>query len=212
MTVDRPQPPASGSTGESALRRFERSMVMDYERWHDGTGYDLEALQSASAEECRQIESLLVSRGARDWRDVEALAALGTTRATSVLQKVLKGPDTALALAAARHAPELSSDEELAALMVAVIGNPQNEDGLTAALLEAERLHPPAVVDALLRGTLERDGATAMQFAALLLFVHGKADSPYDWAQRPFLLEFATEDRAAREAAHHRLRTLLGMC
>lgn len=28
-----------------ALGRFERSMVMNYEKWHDGIGYDLETLE-----------------------------------------------------------------------------------------------------------------------------------------------------------------------
>ena len=36
---------------DSAVRRFERSMVMDYEKWHDGTGYDLEALKEATPDE-----------------------------------------------------------------------------------------------------------------------------------------------------------------
>ena len=41
----------------------------------------------------------------------------------------------------------------------------------------------------------------AVHFAAMLLFLHGQADSPCDMAQRPFLLHFNTGDRTAREAA-----------
>ena len=56
-------------------------MVIDYEKWHDGVGYDLDAIREASQDERQAIEILLFNRGTRDWRDVEALAALDTARA-----------------------------------------------------------------------------------------------------------------------------------
>lgn len=194
----------------AALRRFERSMVMDYERWHDGTGYDLAVLESATPDERDRIESLLVSRGIRDWRDAEALAAIGSPRAHAALRAALEGPDRAAAIAVVRFAPSLVTDDERTRVLVAAIDSPGPDAGLTQALLEVESYHPPAVVEALLRGTLERDGATAMQFAATLLFVHGKAESPYDWSLRPFLLGFVTEDRSAREVPYRELRERIG--
>jgi hypothetical protein len=51
-------------------------MQIGYMEWHDGIGYDLEALRELSNDEIKQIETLLVARKDQDWRDVEALAAL----------------------------------------------------------------------------------------------------------------------------------------
>ena len=39
------------SSSDSPLKRFEESMKIDYEKWHDGVGYDLEAIKSASPEQ-----------------------------------------------------------------------------------------------------------------------------------------------------------------
>ena len=77
--------------------------------------------------------------------------------------------------------------------------------GLTQALLQVEEFHPPRIVDALFRGVLQRDGTTAVHFSAMLMFLHGRAASSFDWEQRPFFLKFQTEDRAQRAAAFREL-------
>ena len=68
----------------SPLDRFRKSMTIDYEKWHDGIGYDLNALNEATPEERDMITNMLISRDL-DWRDVEALASLDTPRAREVL-------------------------------------------------------------------------------------------------------------------------------
>ena len=83
--------------------------------------------------------------------------------------------------------------------------------GLSEALDEVEEVHPPSVVEALLRGALERDGEVAVHFAAMLMFLHGKAGEPVDWAQRPFFLRFHTTDRAEREAVFRELCETIGV-
>ncbi len=50
---------------ESPLRRFEQSMIMDYEKWHDGIGYDLNALREASPSERETIEKILMRAAQR---------------------------------------------------------------------------------------------------------------------------------------------------
>ena len=47
-------------TTPDLLRRFERSMVMDFEKWHDGTGYDLDALRAMSPTEKLSAEALVL--------------------------------------------------------------------------------------------------------------------------------------------------------
>lgn len=55
--VDPPETPARQQTPsrrqpspapDDAVRRFERSMIMDYEKWRDGIGYDLDTLRCAT--------------------------------------------------------------------------------------------------------------------------------------------------------------------
>ena len=70
---------------------------------------------------------------------------------------------------------------------------------------------PPAVVDALFRGALWRDGDVAVHFAAMLMFLHGMAGEPFDWEQRPFFLRFNTTDRREREAVFTELCEKVGV-
>lgn len=189
----------------SPLRRFERSMVIDYVKWHDGVGYDLDAIREASHDERQAIEILLFNRGIRDWRDVEALVALDTAAARVALRQAKHGRNHDVAMAVAHYAPNLLSDDERTAVIVRALQSAQFYEGLSEAVDQAEVHHPPAVIDALLRGTIERDGDVAVHFAALVLFLHGKADSSFDMAQRPFFLTFNTR---LRRTSASLLRTL----
>ncbi|MFO1497686.1 MAG: hypothetical protein U1G07_04715, partial [Verrucomicrobiota bacterium] len=46
-----PSSPPPVAAPNSPLQRFQNSLTIDYEKWHDGIGYDLEALRAASPEE-----------------------------------------------------------------------------------------------------------------------------------------------------------------
>jgi hypothetical protein len=186
-------------------------MKLDHEKWHDGIGYDLDILRTATPEELVEIEDMLVSRDAADWRDVEALALLNSPRAIERLRTALASGDHRLAVAVMTHAPALVSDEERTARLVAALEGATVYGGLTQALLQVEAFHPPRVVEALFRGVLGRNGETAVLFAAMLAFLHGKAESAFDWDQRPFFLKFDTADRAQREALVHELCRFLGV-
>jgi hypothetical protein len=59
-----------------AYDRFIKSMQVGYDQWHDGIGYDLDALAALTADERADARKLLAGRAGRDWRDVEALEAL----------------------------------------------------------------------------------------------------------------------------------------
>jgi hypothetical protein len=180
-------------------------MKIDYEKWHDGIGYDLDIIRSATPEELVEIESLLVSRGVADWRDVEALALLNTSDAGALLRKTLTSGDHQLVAAVMAHAPDLASEEQRIANLVAALEGSAIYGGLTQALELVDEFHPPQVVDALFRGLLTRDGETAVHFAAMLMYIHGQAESAFDWDQRPFFLKFNTEDRAERQTLFREL-------
>lgn len=179
----------------SAFDRFTRSMQLDFEKWHDGESYDLTALAEAGPGDRARIESLLLARGVRDWRDVEALAAVDSPAARQALAEALHRGNAKIQAAVLRYVPDLASREQRIAVLVTALANAEAFGGLTQALLEVEEFHPPEVLDALFRGVLTRSGAVAGEFAAMLLYLHGKAESAYDMAHRPFFLRFQEEDR-----------------
>ena len=202
-----PAPPSSGSAAD----RYARSMEIDYEKWHDGIGYDLEILRAASPEDRAEIERLLLARRAKDWRDVEALAALGSPAAHAALRKALRSRDHEVRTAVHEYAPELVSDAERTESLVRALERADFYTGLTQALRQVERFHPPEVVQGLLRGLRDRSGEVAVHFAAMLMYLHGKADSAFDMAQRPFFLRFVTPDPAERARAIRELCERIGV-
>jgi hypothetical protein len=194
----------------AAVERFRQGMVIDYEKWHDGIGYNLSILESASPGELVEIEAFLVHRPISDWRDVEALATLNTPQARLRLHRAFKSGNSEIVAAVRNYAPDLvSSDERITTLVTAIKGS-TSYHGLTPALLEIEDFHPPEIVEALLQGALQREGETAVHFAAMLMFIHGKAESSFDWALRPFFLRFHTEDREGRASVFRELCEKIG--
>jgi hypothetical protein len=183
------------------VEKFRESMVCNYERWHDGIGYDLDLLKSASPEELVEIENILTNRPVADWRDVEALAELNTPRAQVLLRKALKSSNAEISSAVVSYAPNLLSYMERAAALVKALAKAEAFGGLSTTLDEVERFHPPEVVAALWDGVRKRDGETAVHYAAMLMFIHGKAKSAFDWNLRPFYLQFNTDNQEARELA-----------
>lgn len=207
-----PDVPASDAAhADSLLRRFEQSLVIDYEKWHDGIGYDLDALAAMDRDQRAAAEGMLLARGVGDWRDVEALAWLDTTACRVALRRALEEGGAEIRLAVARHAPDLVAPEVRAASLVSALATVTAFGGLTQALDEATDFHPPEVMAALWRGVSEREGQVAVHYAALLAYLHGKAEAPFDFAQRPFFLSFNTEDQAERAAAVAALRHRLGL-
>ena len=138
---------------------------MDFEKWHDGIGYDIDAIKLASTAERAAIEQMLINHTPRDWRDIEALAEINTKRAREVFKQAINGSDPDVRVAVTRYASGLVSNR----------------------------------------------ADVAVLFAAMLFYIFGKADEPFDMAQRPFFLRFNTEDRAEREAVFLSLCKALGI-
>ena len=198
--------------GSAAIDRFLRSMVIDYDKWHDGIGFDVDALREVTPAERALAESKLDAT--RDWRDVEALAllaSLGSASAESALRRALKSGSHEIRLAVVRHAPDLVDEDERSASLVRALESAAPFAGLDATLSEVEAFHPAAVVDALWRGLTNRPGDVAVHYAAMLAFIYGRAESSFDWSLRPLFLKFNTESEGERRAALAELRALLGV-
>jgi hypothetical protein len=201
----------SRPSSTTPLGRFEASMIMDYEKWREGIGYDLDALHAASPAERQRIESLLIAQDPVGWREVEALAALDTPRARRALVKAMKEGNAEVRMAVTRHAPQLVPDDTRLDSLLKALRTAEFYGGLSQALDEVEENHPPEVMDELLRGLLEREGGVAVHFAAMLFYLHGKATEPFDWAHRPFFLRFHTDDPGERLAVYQELCLILGI-
>lgn len=190
---------------ESVLERFQRSMVIDQEKWRDGIGYDIDALKEASESDLRTIEKILTEHQPRDWRDIEALAFINTPTARKVLSDAIKDDCSKVRMAVVRYMPDLVADKKRAASLVRALKKVQAFDDLSTILDEVENFHPPEIIKALLQGTLKKDGEIAVHFAALLFFLHAKAESPFDMNHRPFFLRFNTENTVERKQAFREL-------
>jgi hypothetical protein len=206
--------PAHDGTTD-AVRRFTASMALDYERWREGTSYDLDALDRMTRDERRAVAARLTPP--RDWRDVEALARLvalddgGAAEARAALLGALRLDDNVVRLAVSRFAPGLVSDDERTRSLVRGVETAVSFGGLSDTLAQVQAFHPAPVIDALFRGLLVREGAVAVHLAAMLAFLHGRATSTFDWSMRPLFLRFHATDRAGRDDAFRALCAAIGI-
>ena len=187
--------------------RFQAAMHVDYEKWHDGVGYDLRVLAEANDDERKIILAKLIPPSA--WRDVEALAAMDSDVARAALHKALTSGNAEVRAAVTRYAPAIGTERERTETLLDVLKHGAFFEGLTSALDQVEQFHPPAIVNALFAGLFVRPGEIATNFAGMLAFIHGKADSSFDWALRPLFLKFNSDDGAERERAFVELCGLL---
>jgi hypothetical protein len=194
----------------SAVERFLSSMIVDLEKWRDGIGYDLEAIAEASGNDREKIQAAVIRHEPRGWQDIEAMAALDTPVSRQAIRSSRDSRDAEVRAAVLRFGKALLSEDERTELLVEGLETAEFYGGLTQFLAHAETWHPAPVIDALFRGASHREGEIAVHFAAMLMYLHGKADEAFDWAHRPFFLRFHTEDPAEREAAFRELCERVG--
>jgi hypothetical protein len=180
------------------LQRFKASINIGFEEWHDGIGYDIEAIKMASQAERDAIEQILINNSPRDWRDIEALAEINTKCAREAIKEAIKDPNPVVRVAVTRFASDLVTDNERTQSLIDALQNIEPFWGLSQVLDEVERYHPEEVKEALIKGSLNRKGEVAVHFAAMLFYLFGKAKEPFDWEKRPFFLRFSTEDKKER--------------
>ena len=180
------------------LQRFEASMKIGFEEWHDGIGYDIQAIRMASPAERAAIEQILINHYPRGWRDIEALAEINTKCARETIRAALKDPDPVVRIAVTRFAPDLVTNNERTRSIIFGLENAEIFGGLAQVLLEIERYHPDEVKESLIKGLLNRKGEVAVLFAAMLFYIFGAAKEPFDWGKKPLFLRFKTEDKTER--------------
>jgi hypothetical protein len=193
------------STPDSPLQRFEKSMEIDYEKWHDGVGYDTDAIAAASIEERKAIEQMLIHHTPRDWRDIEALAKIDTKNTRQTIKKAIEDPNPDVRVAVTRFAPNLVTNSQRTQSIIDTLQHAEIFSGLSQTLDDIEEYHPTEVKETLIRRLLTREGEVAVLFAAILFYLYGKAKEPFDMKQRPFFLRFNTKNKTEREEAFREL-------
>lgn len=196
---------------DSLVARFKSSMVMDYEKWHDGIGYEVNLLAQMNEAERAEVEKLLIYRSNLDWYDIEALAVLNTPDARSRLAEAIHDDNYKVRQAVQDYAPDMVPKETRTESLVQALKETNLYGGLSQAIDEAAEFHPPEVIRALLDRVRHGDGESATLIAGLLFYIHGLSDEPFDMQLRPFFLRFHTEDQKERSQAFSELCERIGI-
>lgn len=180
-----------------ALTRFIKSMKIGYIEWHDGIGYDLEALKEFTSPELEYIESLLISRKHADWRNVEALATLATPAAIQTLQDCLESPNYDCRLFAVRYLKEMNILDRVDQVVVATLPLTKIGEGMSFALSLAKEYPSEAIKNIILWCCLNGNESIRVHCAAMTLFLYGITIVDFDTDQK-IIYEFHEPDRIKR--------------
>ncbi|MEP7211031.1 MAG: hypothetical protein ABI740_09365 [Alphaproteobacteria bacterium] len=195
--------PASES---DALIRFRKSMVMDFDKWHDGLPYDIDALTQITRVEADQLTNELVAKSSLDWRDVEALRALATPKALARVGVAAKDQHDDGGVSALAHEIETENltperEKRLCELLERALVMSMSLDVLYDL---AAANTTPAVMAQVFRGArVAGDEATRYSFGAFLLYLNGYTDDWYGFEGdlRPHLLDLNSADYKTYKAA-----------
>lgn len=198
-------PPVASSP---VLEKFLKSMNIGYAEWHDGVGYDLDALRELRGDELRQVEDLLISRKDSDWRDVEALATLKTPRAVEALKECLSSPNIDVRLFAVRYLKEMNIEDRVEEVVVSTLPETKIGQGLTYALALAKDYPTESIKQKLLWCCVHGNDDIRVHCAAMALFLYGKAASEFD-PKQTIVFKFKDKDEAKRLEAFSELSRMI---
>jgi hypothetical protein len=193
--------------------KFMASMQIGYEQWHDGIGYDLEALAQVTGDERRQVEALLISRTDPDWRDIEALDQLGTPEALAYIERALQAKEITTRIEAAERlsARRILDDERMDRLILHWLDETTLSDGMTRVLSIATRHPSDAIRKKLLSLAVFGNEDVRIHAAALAHHLYGGTTETFDWNHRPLYLRFSSSSESERESALADLCSLIGV-
>lgn len=198
-----PLPP---KTPSPAYLRFKESMILDYGKWRDGEPYDIAALAEVTPEERDVLADEIIGRGSLDWRDVEALRALGTPKALKRVGNAAAKQTDGGGVEA--FLDDIRREGWTVAIEKRFIGKLERAEAMTGALDRlyeiAEEHQTPAVMKQLMRcACTASDPTVRYSMGAFLLYLAGHGDSRhvFDEAHRPHLLDLNSDDYKTYKAA-----------
>lgn len=196
-----------------AYQLFLDSMVLNFERWHDGIGYDLEALAQLDSRERSSIEKLLIQNLADkgDWRDAQVLTVLNTPAAREAVDQARFHKKTKVRNYALRTIIHNRDPGNTTRTLEAEL-----EEQVIQAVMQgdyemAESMPTMRIKKALLDSVLVVDREIRVSAAAFLLYICGQTSEPFDWNQRPFFLRFGKESGGELKQAWEELRKRAGL-
>ena len=196
----------------TAYKRFMDSMVIGFDQWHDGSGYDLEALEDMTPEERDSVEMMLRSRSTDDWRAVEALAAIGTPRAMDTVRANLTARDPIARLEALRKLHAQGEIKDLTPYLATLMEKEADDPSVFTQTLAMIGWHKVVgTTPQLMRRCLRGNGLQSCHCAAMLFYLHGVSKSAFDWDHRPFFLRFNGQGPGEREAVFAELCQRTGL-
>lgn len=184
------------------FHRFKDSMIIDYEQWHDGVGYDVSLIAQMSEADRQSVEDLILSGGLKDWRDLETLHVLRTERAWAAIVSARTGPVEELRLAAMDYGPQPDEDV-MEEQVLAGLNDPKR---MGAAIDSASDCPTHAVKERLIEVARTADLPYGYSAAATLYEIAGLIDSRWDMAHRDFFLRFSAPPGPERDEATAELR------
>lgn len=197
---------------DAAWERFLAGLRIDYERWHDGVGFDLASIPALSPLQQRRAVDLLRTRELT-WRELDALAQLDTPEAWEAIDEAVNDPQsTMLRFRAASLQAEHGRRSDLSDVIVRELKRMERSDeGETAVLLAAREHDSPRVRMGLLWASWNRTPC-APNAAALLLFLTGHAADPLALEHRDIVLGLGPHENSfVRGAAMEKLERLVGI-
>jgi hypothetical protein len=197
----------------SAYDAFVKSMEIDYDKWHDGVGYDLDALSKLTPEECNSAALMLIAHlgTTGDWRELEALARIGTPLAFGAVRRAQETGPLQTRLYALRELLAAGEKIDPDPLIAEAFAEGDLYGGLSIAIDLAAEYRRVNLIPMLLARTLEGTAEARIHAAALAWFLAGQSDEPFDMSERPLFLRFGEEDESVRRAAYAELTRRIGV-
>jgi hypothetical protein len=193
-----------------AYVRFWQSTKIGYMEWHEGIGYDLEALRAMTPAERDQTVTALRARP-QDWRDVEAYAAVASPDAIAALRDALLAPLADTRLRSGQRLHELGLLDDLGAFVAQELTRVSIVDGLTNALRLAVLVPTDEVRRTLLSETRRRPDV-AFHLATTLCWLTGAWKlQPYAQMRKLFFRLGPANGDEDRTRAFEELCRLTGM-
>ena len=181
-------------------------MIIDYGKWKDGEPYDIAALSEVTAEERDLLTDEIIENGSLDWRDIEALRALGTAKALKRIAHTAQEQHDGGGAEALIH--EIETKGWSAATEKRLVDMLEHLESMTSA---SDRLYgiceehqTPAVMAQLMRNArIQSDETMRYSAGAFLLYLSGHDDNWYglDDRFRPHLLDLNSSDYKTYKAA-----------
>jgi hypothetical protein len=205
--------PSRNPNFSEPYKLFVGSMNITVNEWRDGIGFNIDVLKKVTDSEREVLVRILAERLETnpDWREIEALGAIGTVAAKEILRRSAEHGNSKTRLHAAEQLAKMGEPEKLESVIIETLRKTSLGSGLSKAIDMAEQHPSPRILETLLDLALNGNEDQRINCAALALYLGGKAKEAFDWNHRPFFLKFGHSDRKVQIEAYKELCERLGV-